>query len=125
VTATWPLSRPGATTQPTVTYTWTLPSLVPPAGAKGKLTITATAGDKDVFAPGFSINGPLVRCAGITNTPSHGTGCADGDHAAVSVSLQPGETRTVTQEFLIRGAAGKVTIVTTAPKNVSYTYTAS
>jgi hypothetical protein len=107
-----------------VTYTWTLPATVSPAGAKGKLTITASAGDQDVFAPGFSVSGALVHCTGITNTPSYGTGCADGDHAAVAVSLQPNETKTVTQEFLIQGDPGKVTITTTAPQNVVYTYSA-
>ncbi len=104
------------------TFAWTLPASVPAAGAKGKLTIRAAAGDQDVFAPAFSVNGSLVRCAGITNTPSYGTGCADGDQAAVGVSLQPNESKTVTQEFLIRGRPGTVTIVTGAPQNVVYAY---
>ncbi|HET8894698.1 MAG TPA: hypothetical protein VFM96_11440 [Gaiellaceae bacterium] len=100
----------GAGNPETATYTWTVPSSIPADGAKGSITVVAAAGG-EVWAPGFSINGVLVGCSGIANTPSYGTGCAEGDHAAVGVSLQPGQSRTVTQEFLIKPGLGKVTVV--------------
>jgi hypothetical protein len=123
VTVATPPSRPGASPA-TATFEWELPKTVPAAGAKkGELKITATAGDKDSWAPSFRIEGKLVGCTGIKNTPSYGSGCADGRHAAVGVSLEPSQTRTVFQKFLIKGRPGIVTIVTTAPKNVVYLYT--
>jgi hypothetical protein len=94
----------------TTTYTWKLPASIPADGAKGSITVDATAGS-EVWAPGFSINGVLVGCSGITNTPSYGTGCADGDHAAVAVSLRPGQSKSVTQDFLIKPGVGQVTVV--------------
>lgn len=125
-TSAWPKPAPGFTwgggggsvnetykgsgSPETATYTWNVPSSIPAEGAKGSITVVATAGG-EVWAPGFSINGVLVGCSGITNTPSYGTGCAEGDHAAVAVSLQPGQSRTVTQEFLIKPGLGKVTVV--------------
>ncbi len=120
------LSRPTSKKQTKVEFSWKLPATVPAAGAKGSITITATGGDLDGIAPGLSLNGPLVGCTGITNATSPGSGCADGDHASVGVSVQPNETATATQEFLIKGGApGKVTISFGGPKNVEYEYTAS
>jgi hypothetical protein len=94
----------------TATISWKLPSGISADGSKGSLTLTATAGS-EVWAPGFQINGVLVGCSGITNTPSYGTGCADGDHAAIGVSLAAGESKTVTQEFLIKPGVGTATVV--------------
>ncbi|MBV8285151.1 MAG: hypothetical protein JO175_10920, partial [Candidatus Eremiobacteraeota bacterium] len=126
IVATLPLTRPTATRKPTVTYKWNLPASIPADGGKGSLTIFATAGDQDVFAPGFSINGVLVGCEGIVNTPSYGTGCADGDHAAVGVSLQPGQSRSVTQDFVVKPGVGTLTVVIAGyPQQFLYTSSGS
>ena len=94
----------------TATLSWKLPSSISADGSKGTLTLVASAGG-EVWAPGFQINGVLVGCSGIKNTPSYGTGCAEGDHAAIATSLQPGKSASVTQEFLIKPGLGKVTVV--------------
>jgi hypothetical protein len=110
VTETYQTSTYSGGKPNTTTFTWKLPTSIPADGAKGSITVNAAAGS-EVWAPGFSVNGVLVGCTGITNTPSYGTGCAEGDHAAVAVSLQPGQSKSVTQDFLIKPGIGQVTVV--------------
>jgi hypothetical protein len=122
---TYQTSQAAGGTPNQATYIWKLPTSIPPEGAKGSITVNAVAGS-EVWAPGFSINGVLVGCAGITNTPSYGTGCAEGDHVAVGVSLQPGHSKSVTQEFLIKPGVGTVTVsIEFFPQQFVYTSEAS
>jgi hypothetical protein len=110
----------------TVKYMWDVPETVPAGGATGTLTIEVNAGSER-SGPAFQIVSRMVHCDGIENVKSYGTGCADGDHAAVGAFVEAHESATVTQKFKIRGPIDRenpVRIVTGGPDYVDFTYTA-
>ena len=99
-------SRPQSQKDTKLTATWTLPTTAPYAGAKGTLTLSITGGDLDGESGAVSVSADQPGAILCTNIVSGGpnSGCnADASNAAAQVTVQPNETKSVTQAFLVGG----------------------